>query len=729
MPGGADDGETAGSLHLGAELDIGTTARHVGGDGDLPALARLGHDFRFPRVLLRIQHVRMQAAEAHHTGQQFGGFHIRRTHEDRTACVGEFHHAVDDGVELALLGLVDDVILVVADHRTVRRDGDDIKFVDAPELARLGLGGTGHTGELVVHPEVVLQGDGRKRLGSSLHLHIFLRLHGLVQAVAPAASLHDTAGTLVHDLDLVVHDHVVDVLGEHRIGLEKLDDGMDAFALEGEVLHEGVLLLRLLGRREGGVVLDLRDGGTHVRKDEEIRVGDGVREDFVALVGHVHAVLDLGDDEIEFVRHLRHLALVVLHVVGLRLLQELLHARLGEELDERLILGKTLVASEEEFSALRLVAGRDGLLGLVQGRVDEGALLVVEVLHIRAVLHELLVVGGLLHRTGDDERGTGVIDEDGVHLVHDGVVVLPLHEVRHPRGHVVTQVVEAELVVRTEGDVAVIGALALVGIGLVLVDAVHAEAVELVQRAHPLGVTLTQVIVHGDHVHALAGERVQEHRQRRDEGLALTGRHLGDAAPLLLVGLEGSVQDDAADELHIVMDHVPGDFVAAGEPVVLPDGLVPFDMHEVAALRGEFLIELRSGHFDQFALLETAGGGFHDGESLGQDLVQDLLDGVVLVLDEFVGFGRQGLLLGDGNVLREFILNLRNTLLERLFHRENAGAEGRGTGPELIVGKRVDRRIRREDLVQYRLYELHVPVGLGAENLLEYISQCHSLQT
>ncbi len=262
-----------------------------------------------------------------------------------------------------------------------------------------------------------------------------------------------------------------------------------------------------------------------------------------------------------------------------------------------------------------------------------------------------------------------------------------------------------------------------------LVDTVHGKAVEHVKRAHPLGVTLTQVVVHGDHVHALAGERVQEDRKRRDEGLAFTGRHLGDASPLLLVGLEGAVQDDTADELDVVMDHVPGDLVAAGEPVVLPDGLVPVDMHEVAALRGELLVEVRSGHFDQFALLETAGGGLHDGEGLGKDFVQNLLNGVVLVLDELVGFGRQGLLLGDGNVLRELFLDFRNALFERLFHRENTGAEGRGAGPELIVGKRVDRRIRREDLVQYGPYELHVPVGLGAENLLEYISQCHSLQT
>ena len=379
------------------------------------------------------------------------------------------------------------------------------------------------------------------------------------------------------------------------------------------------------------------------------------------------------------------------------------------------------MAAEEELAALRFVPGGDGLLGLVQGRVDEGALLVVQVLHVGAVLHELLVVRGLRHRAGNDERGTGVVDEDGVHLVDDGVVVLPLDEVRHPGGHVVTQVVETELVVGAEGDVAVVRLLAGVGVGLVLVDAVHAEAVELVQRAHPFGVTLGQVVVDGNHVDALARECVQEHREGRDEGLAFTGRHLGNAAALLLVGLEGAVQDDTADELHVVMDHVPGNLVAAGDPVVLPDGLVVLDVDEIAAVGRQVAVEVRRCDRDGLVLRKAAGGGFHDGEGLGEDLVETLLDGVVLVLDELVGFGGEGFLLGNGNVFLQFGLDFGDAVLEGFLDGEDLRAERGGTGPELIVGEGVDAGIGREDLVQHGLHLLHVPVGLGAENFLQYI--------
>ncbi len=143
--------------------------------------------------------------------------------------------------------------------------------------------------------------------------------------------------------------------------------------------------------------------------------------------------------------------------------------------------------------------------------------------------------------------------------------MLSLHQILLAERHIVTEIVEAELVVRSESDVAGVCAAAGVGIRLVLVDAVDAESVEHIERTHPFGVTLGEVVIHGDHMHALARKRVQEHGQRRDESLSLTRGHLGNLSLM---------KDDAADELHIVMDHVPGDSVASGRPAVVPHRLV-----------------------------------------------------------------------------------------------------------------------------------------------------------
>ena len=85
----------------------------------------------------------------------------------------------------------------------------DVEVVDLGELGRFGLGRAGHARELLVHAEVVLEGDGRERLVLALDLHAFLGFDGLVQAVAPAAARHQAAGELVDDDDLAVLDHVV----------------------------------------------------------------------------------------------------------------------------------------------------------------------------------------------------------------------------------------------------------------------------------------------------------------------------------------------------------------------------------------------------------------------------------------------------------------------------------------------------------------------------------------
>ena len=66
----------------------------------------------------------------------------------------------------------------------------------------------------------------------------------------------------------------------------------------------------------------------------------------------------------------------------------------------------------------------------------------------------------LLGRSRDDQRGTSFVNENGVNLVNNRVMVTALHALAERTGHIVTQVVEAKLVVRAIGDVGLIGLLA-----------------------------------------------------------------------------------------------------------------------------------------------------------------------------------------------------------------------------------------------------------------------------
>ena len=95
------------------------------------------------------------------------------------------------------------------------------------ELGGLGVGGAGHAGELLVEPEVVLEGDRREGLVLALDLDVLLGLDRLVEPVGPAAARQDAAGELVDDQDLAVLDHVVDVALVERVRAQRLLDAVE----------------------------------------------------------------------------------------------------------------------------------------------------------------------------------------------------------------------------------------------------------------------------------------------------------------------------------------------------------------------------------------------------------------------------------------------------------------------------------------------------------------------
>ncbi len=149
----------------------------------------------------------------------------------------------------------------------------------------------------------------------------------------------------------------------------------------------------------------------------------------------------------------------------------------------------------------------------------------------------------MIRWTADDQRRAGLIDEDGVHLVDDREVVATLDEFLRAPGHVVTEVVEPELVVGAVGDIA--GVLGPADRRRHLrMDHPDGEAEETMDPAHVLGVALGEVVVDGDDVHTLTGQRVEVGRQGRDQRLALTGLHLGDVAKM---------KGRAPHDLHIEM--------------------------------------------------------------------------------------------------------------------------------------------------------------------------------
>jgi len=230
VPLRADDRQPAFLDDALAQLDVGASARHVGGDGDGAGLPRLRHDLGllFGAVLLGIEDVVGDALALQAAAQHLRHVHRRGADQDRLAPVVVLLDFLDDGVVLLAARLEKQVVLVVADDRLVGGDDDHVHVVDVVELLGLRLGRAGHAGELVVHPKVVLERDLGVGLRGLLHLDLLLGLDGLVKALRVAPPLQDAPGVLVDDLHLAVLDDVLGVFLVQGVGLQQLLDGVEA---------------------------------------------------------------------------------------------------------------------------------------------------------------------------------------------------------------------------------------------------------------------------------------------------------------------------------------------------------------------------------------------------------------------------------------------------------------------------------------------------------------------
>ena len=411
-------------------------------------------------------------------------------------------------------------------------------------------------------------------LGDVLGDGLVLRLLGAVDEVGLVDAHHRTVGRDRDDAELV-----------DLVELRGLGHGRAGHA--GELVVEAEEVLQGDGR-ERLVLL----------ADRDVLLGlDGLVETVVVAAAGQDAAGVLVDDE----------DLAVHHDVLLVATEQLLGLdAVVEEGDQRGVGGLVEVLDAEvvlDLGDARL-EDRDRALLLVD--------LVVDVLgQAGHDLGELAVPLDLvLGRTTDDQRGPRLVDEDRVDLVDDGEVVAALDALLQGGGHVVAEVVEAELVVGGVGDVAVVGLAPLLG-AHVGQDHADGQAQPVVHAAHLLGLVLREVVVDRDDVDALAADGVEVRRGHRDEGLALTGLHLGDVAQVQ----RGATHDLDVEGAHA--QHPLGRLAHRGEGLghQVVEGLafgVP-----LAQLVGHAL-QLGVGHRDEVVL--DGVDGLRDPLELAEDL-------------------------------------------------------------------------------------------------------------
>ncbi|MCG3173532.1 MAG: hypothetical protein GMKNLPBB_01729 [Myxococcota bacterium] len=205
-------------------------------------------------------------------------------------------------------------------------------------------------------------------------------------------------------------------------------------------------------------------------------------------------------------------------------------------------------------------------------------------------VHLVVLLGGVLRLAGNDQGRARLVNENGVHFVHDGEVEFALDVILQPEFHVVAEEIETQLRIVAVGDVGTIRLLPL-AIRQAVDNHAHAHAEEFIEASHPFGVAAGQVIIDGDDMYALAFQGVEVTGQGGDQGLAFAGAHFRDAA---------RVKHRAADQLDIKMPHVE----------------------------------------------DAASGLAADGEGLGQEIIE-----LFALLDALAEFGGLGLKLGVGQRL------------------------------------------------------------------------------
>ena len=133
----------------------------------------------------------------------------------------------------------------------------------------------------------------------------------------------------------------------------------------------------------------------------------------------------------------------------------------------------------------------------------------------------------LVDWAGDDQRCAGFIDQNGVHLVYDGVVQFALNHVLQLKFHIVPQVIESKFIVRSVCDVTAVRLLPFT-----VVEPMHDDpdrkTQEMINLTHPGRIAFGQVIVHRNDIDAFALQRVEINRKSRCQGFPFPGLHFSD---------------------------------------------------------------------------------------------------------------------------------------------------------------------------------------------------------
>jgi len=374
-----------------------------------------------------VEHVVSDVSASEEAAEGLGHLHTHGADQHGFLALMPIDDLVQDGLILFIFGEVDHVLVVDTGHLDIGGDGHHGQLVDLHEFGFFGDGGTGHTGQAFKHAKVVLQGDGGKGLGAGFDGDVFLGFQGLMQSIRKAAAWHLASGKFIHDHHLVVDHHIFLIVFKEGEGAQELADVVELFALVHKTVggHSlAALAFRLVC--DAFVVVDLGMQIVQGAHHKEVFFMPG--QHIAALFTEVHAVLALFHGVKEVVVQL--MQFLVPQVITFGVVDQFLELAFLHELQKSFVARRGPLDQQEVFG--QEVVVRVGIIlpqiisDLTQIALHQSVLGLHHLMHHGA--HFRIEVFVLSDGAADDERSSGLVDEDAVHLVHDGVIEAALHQ-------------------------------------------------------------------------------------------------------------------------------------------------------------------------------------------------------------------------------------------------------------------------------------------------------------
>ncbi len=127
-----------------------------------------------------------------------------------------FFDILNNCLELAFQCWVKQICTIIPDDWFVCRNLNNLHIVDFTEFFFFRFGRTGHSRKFFVHPEIVLESNGRHCFGFVFDLNIFFGFNCLVQSVRITTAVHNTPSKLIDDQHFSVLNDIVKV-ADHDI--------------------------------------------------------------------------------------------------------------------------------------------------------------------------------------------------------------------------------------------------------------------------------------------------------------------------------------------------------------------------------------------------------------------------------------------------------------------------------------------------------------------------------